>query len=128
MPMTATTASGDIAKAKVASELKAAVEFLKVESRKMKEYSKKEDALLPPAQAAAMLGISPQAINKRMREGSLRSYQVFGKTYLAGKQIEEMMVERLKRLLAAGTDKNELEKSIYKKWVVNSKLAKEKRG
>ncbi len=126
--MTATTASGDIAKAKVASELKAAVEFLKVESRKMKEYSKKEDALLPPAQAAAMLGISPQAINKRMREGSLRSYQVFGKTYLAGKQIEEMMVERLKRLLAAGTDKNELEKSIYKKWVVNSKLAKEKRG
>lgn len=125
--MTATTASGDIAKAKVASELKAAVDYLKSESRKMREYSKKEEALLPPAQAAAMLGISPQAINKRIREGSLRTYQVFGKTYLAGKQIEEMMVERLHRLLAAGTDKNELEKSIYKKWVVNSKLAKDRK-
>ena len=125
--MTATTVPGDTAKAKATNELKAAVEFLKAESRKMTEYSKKEGALLPPAQAAAMLGISPQAINKRMREGSLRSYQVFGKTYLAGKQIEEMMVERLDRLLAAGTDKNELEKSIYKKWVVNSKLAKKKK-
>lgn len=121
--MTATTASKDIVESKTVSDLKVATDYLKAEMKRMKELTKKEEALLPPVQAAAMLGISPQAIEKRMREGSLRSYKVFGKNYLAGKQIEEMMIERIKRLVAAGTDKNKLEETMYKKMAVNSKLA-----
>ena len=124
--MTATTASGETAESKTVSDLKIASNYLKTEMKRMKELTKKEEALVPPTQAAAMLGISPQAIEKRMREGSLRSYKVFGKNYLAGKQIEEMMVERITRLLAAGTDKNRLEESIYQKMIINSKLAMKK--
>ena len=124
--MTATTTPGDIAESKTVRDLKVAAKYLKTEMKRMKELTKEEEALVPPTQAAAMLGISPQAIDKRMREGSLRSYKVFGRSWLAGKQIEEMMIERIKRLIAAGTDKNKLEESIYKKWVVNSKLATKK--
>ncbi len=121
--MTATTASKDIVESKTVSDLKVATDYLKAEMKRMKELTKKEEALLPPVQAAAMLGISPQAVEKRVREGSLRSYKVFGKTWLAGKQIEEMMIERIKRLIAAGEDKNKLEEIMYKKMAVNSKLA-----
>lgn len=120
--MTATTAASDIAASKTMSDLKIATDYLKTEMKRMKELTKKEEALLPPVQAAAMLGISPQAVEKRVREGSLRSYKVFGKTWLAGKQIEEMMIERIKRLVAAGTDKNKLEEIMYKKMAVNAQL------
>jgi len=107
-------------------EFKKAFGDLKAEYRKMKIISKREGALLLPAQAAAMMGVSPQAIEKKMKEGSISSYVILGKAWVSGNQVTDIMNKRFRSLLDSGEDKNKIEMGIYKKMILNAKAMKKK--
>lgn len=97
------------------------------ELKRFKDLASKEGGLLIPAQAAAMIGISPQAMERKMKDGSIRHFVVAGKVWVSANQIEEMMTERVKKLLDAGEDKNKIEESMYKKMYLNAKAVNSKR-
>lgn len=108
------------------SEWKKAMKRVQDETKRMKKLMKQEEMLLLPVQAAAMIGISPQAMERRIKDGSIRSFTIFNKVYVSGKQIDEMMNERIKSLIEAGADKNKIEEGIYKKMYLNAKSMKKK--
>lgn len=92
--------------------IKQAGNYFRDEIAKFKRFAKEEDGLLLPAQAAAMLGISPQAIESRMKEKSVKTFTVMGRQYLSGRRIETLLVERVRRAVDAGEDKSQLEEKI----------------
>ncbi len=108
------------------NEFKKAVGDLKAEFKKMKRMSEKEGALLLPAQAAAMMGVSPQAVERKMREGAISSFRIMGKVWVSGNQVTEIMNERIRSLVRAGEDKNIIEQRIYKRMYLNAKAMKGK--
>ncbi len=109
------------------SEFKKAFSDLVEETKKMKRLSKQEEALLMPSQAAAMIGISAQSMERKIKDKSIRAFKVLGKTWVSGKQIDELMNERFKQLLESGEDKNKIEESIYRKMYLNAKLIQKNR-
>lgn len=115
-------------KSPVVSEFKRAVSHMQSEYKRMKQLIAQEEMLLPPSQAAAMIGISPQSMERRIREGTVRSFVCLGKTWVSGKQIDEMMNERIKNLVQAGVDKNKIEQGIYDKMYLNAKAMKGRSG
>lgn len=110
----------------VANDFIAAAKYLKNETTRLKRLCRQEEMMLLPAQAAAMLGITPQAVESRIKEGSLRSFHVLGRIFVSGKEVDEIMNERIKRLLAAGEDKSKLEEKLLKKMSANVKVMKRK--
>jgi len=118
IPAEAKTAS------KLRKDLKVATDYLSTEMKRMKNFNKEEECLLLPAMAASMLGISSQAIEKRIKSGTLKDFVVFGRVYVSGKQVDELMRKRIKHLLDSGMDKNKIEAKMYEKMIVNAKIAR----
>lgn len=109
------------------NEFKKAMDRISQEMKRYKAITAEEEALIMPSQAAAMIGISPQAMERKINDGSIRSFTVMGKVWVSGKQIEEIMLERVKKLIDAGEDKNKIEASMYKKMYLNAKALKKQR-
>jgi hypothetical protein len=60
--------------------------------------SREESGLLSPSQAAVVLEVSPQRVNELLRDGLLKKWQLLGKTYVSGREVDE----RRKKDLRAG--------------------------
>lgn len=104
------------------SEFKEAVKRVRGEYKRMKELIAQEEMLLIPSQAAAMIGISPQAMERKIKDGVIRSFVCLGKVWVSGKQIDEIMNDRIKTLVKAGIDKNQIEEGMFKKMFINAKV------
>ena len=106
--------------------IKEAATYFRNEMAKYREYTAEEEALLLPAQAAALLGISPQAVECRMKEGSLKTFTVMGRHWVSGKEVESIMEARIKKAIAEGADKDELEMKFYKKMTANAQVMRQR--
>lgn len=54
-----------------------------------RETSEQEQGLLIQAQAAHLLGVSPQALQDLIERKRLRSWEFFGKTYVSARELAE---------------------------------------
>lgn len=106
--------------------IKEAASYFQNEMAKYRKLTKEEECLILPAQAAAMMGISPQAIESRMKEGSLKTFTVLGRHWVSGREVESIMEDRIKKALSDGVDKDELEEKILTKMTVNAKIMMKK--
>lgn len=104
------------------AQIKIAADYFKNEMAKYRQASKEEECLLIPSQAAAMMGISPQAVECRMKEGSLKTFTVFGRYWVSGREVEGILIERIKERIAKGGDKNEMEEKMFMKMAANAKV------
>lgn len=108
------------------SDFSKAMTWMKSETQRMKDLIKQEEMLLLPVQAAAMMGISQQSLERRMKDGNIRSFTVLGKVWVSGKQVDEIMNERIQKLKKAGVEKNKIEEGIYRKMFLNAKQLRKK--
>lgn len=104
------------------ASIKIAADYFRDEMAKYRQAVKEEDCLILPSQAAAMMGISPQAVECRMKEGSLKTFTVFGRYWVSGREVEGIMKERINERLTKGEDKNEMEEKMFMKMAANAKV------
>ena len=106
--------------------VKQAANYFKDEMAKYRQLTKEEECLILPSQAATMLGISPQAVECRMKDGSLQTFTVLGRHWVSGKEVEGIFTERIQKKIADGNDKNEIEDKFLKKMIVNAQVMKKR--
>ncbi|MBI5383166.1 MAG: hypothetical protein HZA90_00620 [Verrucomicrobia bacterium] len=56
-----------------------------------REISNREGGLVPIATAAAILGVSKQRVHDLVREGTLRTTEIYGKKWLSGNELESFV-------------------------------------
>ena len=69
----------------------AAIDYFNNESKRMQELIITEKYLIQPAVVAKMVGMTPPGVEKRMREGQIRWFTVFGKKYLSGLEVDHWL-------------------------------------
>ncbi|MGE4488485.1 MAG: hypothetical protein AB7E95_02950 [Kiritimatiellales bacterium] len=104
--------------------VKKAAAYFRDEIAKYKEFCKEEECLMLPSQAAAMLGISPQAVESRMKEGSLTTFTVLGRHWVSGREIENVLMDRVRKAAANGTSEADIQIKIFKKMAANATVMK----
>lgn len=108
------------------AEIKIAADYFRQEMAKYRQFCKEEECLMLPSQAAAMLGITPQAVESRMKDGTLKTFTVFGRYWVSGREAEAVLVDRIQKRIADGEDKNEMEEKIFNKMTANALVMRKK--
>lgn len=106
--------------------VKEAASYFRDEMARYRQLTKEEECLILPAQAAAMLGISPQAIESRIKDGSLKTFHILGRTWLSGREVDADFQNRIQKLSATGKNKEEIETQFFKKMTANAQVMKKR--